>query len=107
MIDINVEMDSLRKKLAGTPTGRIAETNEITRLLGRCWQELECPHDMIMCSYVVYRMEDAWWDPPLLSFLVPRYRSPITRNTMPEMQEWTVNLDAATATMMGSDRRLL
>jgi hypothetical protein len=89
----------LLNKLNDTPQGPIKgpTRDEIISLLAKCWQDLEGADQTSMKDWKLSRLENLSWNPPVFSFTIERHGATVLGSTRAELQEWTVNLNLATA----------
>jgi len=89
----------LLNELNNVPQGAIrgASSDQIIKLLGDCWLDLEGANETSMKDWKLSRVEDLSWNPPVLSFTIERHGATVLGSTRAELHEWTVNLSLATA----------
>jgi hypothetical protein len=94
-----LSIQPLLNKLNDTPRGAIEgpAEDEIISLLDKCWQDLEGADQTSMKDWKLSRLENLSWNPPILSFTIERHGATVLGSTRAELQEWTVNLNLATA----------
>lgn len=93
--DYSFEM--LRKRLSELPPGAVQEADGIVALLTRCWQQCAGSHSERMHSGKLWRVENLWWEPPVLSFTIDRHGRMGMGSTRAELQNWRVDLERKTA----------
>jgi hypothetical protein len=55
-----------------------------------------------MAPWKLERIENPLWDPPVLTFEIERHGAAAMGSTRAEVHQWQVNLDAATARIIGT-----
>ena len=88
---------NLRVLLAHTPPGAIHDTKPLLNVLSVCWDEFAGSGDQAMAPYKLHRMEQASWNPPLLTFIIERHGGTVMGSTRAELQRWVVDVKAMTA----------
>ena len=85
---------SLLDELKNTPRGAIGGqfSQNIMSLLVGCWHELEGANETAMTPLKLYRAEDVWWDPPVLSFTIERHGATVHGSSRAALHRWSVNL---------------
>jgi len=81
------------------PAGEINNTLALEELLSDCWGELRGDTGGMAGYKLKNRLEDAKWDPPILSFAIERHGGIVMGSGYAEIQDWKVNLDDGTATL--------
>lgn len=85
--------------LDALPPGPIDDTAQLERLLANQWQHFTGSNDGGMDGYkLLNRMENVAWNPPMLTFQIERHGGTVMGSTRAAIQEWTVDLNAMTAT---------
>jgi len=90
-------IEALRVYLTVIPAGAIKDTDELASLLGSCWDDLsgDKPTD-ITAFKVSSRLEQAHWQPPLITFIVERHGAIVAGGSKrAECQGWVVDIEAA------------
>ncbi|MHC4213974.1 MAG: hypothetical protein ACYSWP_11430 [Planctomycetota bacterium] len=91
-------MERLKEYLEKIPSGEIADTNELEKLLAECWDDLETDYGGMAGYKLRGRMEDVYWDPPIISFRMERHGATVLGSTKAELQDWIVDIEEQTAT---------
>src|SRR5581483_8214593 len=90
-------MRQISDYLAMVAEGKL-EGPEIDRLLAACWNQFDGSQEGgVQGRKVIGRMEDVYWDPPILSFTVERHGGTVLGSTRAELQHWQVDLEKKTA----------
>lgn len=91
-------MKKLIEYLATVPHGKISTTSELESLLFNHWEEFKGSDFESTESYkLVGRMEDVYWDPPLLIFKIERHGATVMGSSRAALHKWTLNLEEKTA----------
>jgi hypothetical protein len=90
-------LDELRHYLNGLPAGKVEDKEELVHVLAACWNRFRGAGFQGMTSGKLFRLENATWNPPELSFLLERHGGTVLGSTRAVLQRWTVNLDRGTA----------
>lgn len=90
--------EELKRFLATLPPGTVTELEELVRLLKACWERFAGGEDEAMAEYKLDRMENARWCGQTLTFEVERHGGVVMGSTRAERQQWTLDMDALTAT---------
>jgi hypothetical protein len=101
----NRVFETCRKYLNELAPGPIEDTPTIEGLLASCWHEIGGDDGGMVGYKLKGRMEDVVWSPPLLRFRIERHGATVYGSVYAEVQNWSVNLDAKTASLEGSTRR--
>ena len=85
----------LRQFLTNLSAGHVPQEiePELVQLLEDCWDMFSGSDQEGMGVYKIQRMEDPWWNPPILSFTIERHGATVLGSTRAELQEWVVDLD--------------
>lgn len=109
-IAMDQSLESLRAWLADLPLGPVADTHR-AELLGRlagCWDAFAGGSDSRMATHKLTRAEGLEWEPPAIRFEIERHGGTVLGSIYAEVQAWTVDTAAATAsTGYGARRRRL
>lgn len=93
------EVTALSKYLYKVGPGPISDTNHLESLLVECWDALDGSDAEGMEGYKLNgRIEDAEWNPPVLSFTIERHGGTVLGSSRAELQEWNIDINARTAT---------
>jgi hypothetical protein len=95
--DVSPSVQRLRDALRDVPQGPIDNIDLVLSLLKGCWNELMGSNDTSMRDFKVDRAEQFSWRTPSLSFTIERHGATVVGSTRAELQNWTVNLDSASA----------
>lgn len=90
----------LREHLFALRSGAIAEeeVRRLERLLVPCWWDFRNARAEGMQGHkLLNRMEDARWDPPVLSFAIERHGGTAQGSTRAELHQWSLDIDKRTA----------
>lgn len=102
------ELAQLRTHLAGLPSGRIEDESKIESLLAPCWSELSIDEGGGMDALKLHgRMDNAEWNPPDLTFQIERHGGLVQGSSRAELQNWRVDLEKGTATLVRTGYRQL
>jgi hypothetical protein len=98
-------MSELHEHLAHLPPGPVAANNGLDRMLADCWNRFG-GDDGGMAGYkLIGRMEQANWQPPVLSFVIERHGGTVCGSTRAELQHWSLDFDRMTATITKTGHR--
>lgn len=87
----------LHEYLAHDAPGEIVDTGNVERLLALAWDDLLRDDGGMRPDKLFGRMERVVWKPPLLTFSIERHGATVMGSSRAEMQEWTVDVERATA----------
>jgi hypothetical protein len=87
--------------------GPVAETTELERVLTDVWGDLHSDDDSMGGHKLAGRLEQVEWHPPLLTFTIERHGGTVRGSTRGELQHWTVDVRAGTATSRRAGHRQL
>jgi len=91
-------MQKLIDYLNSLNAGPISETTKLTNLLEACWDEFSGSASEGMAGYKLRgRIEEGFWNPPILSFTIERHGATVLGSTRAEYQGWEINLKEKTA----------
>jgi len=92
-------IERLRKLLADIGPGAVPSNvrSQLERLLAECWDSFGGDEGGMEGYKLLGRMEKPEWNAPNLTFTIARHGGTVMGSTRAELQEWTVNLDALTA----------
>lgn len=94
----NSALQSLKKRLSELRPGEVIEAGRIAALLATCWHEFSGADSERMRAGKLGRMEDLFWQPPVLSFTIERHGGMGMGSTRAELQRWQVDVDRRMAT---------
>ena len=100
-------VERLRSHLAEFGVG---EEDELRSLLADAWDGFDGGDESAMAARKIRRLGRVGslaWTPPVLTFRMERHGGTVLGSTRAEIQEWTVDLDARTATAETVGRRQL
>ena len=101
-------MRKLKDYLGLLKPGPVSDTSELSGLLAECWGELDGgTAGGMKGDKLVGRMEDASWNPPLLSFSIERHGGTVHGSTRAERQGWVINVDEKSTTWQTIGHRQL
>lgn len=103
-------LQELRDLVADVAPGHLPRELEavVDSALSTCWERLDGARAGGMKpDKLLGRIRQVCWGPPLLSFAIERHGGTKLGSTRAEVQHWTVNLDAGTATLGESGHRQL
>ncbi len=85
----------LRQLLTKLSDGQVPldKRPELVELLEDCWDMFSGSDQESMEAYKLERMDEPWWDPPLLKFIIERHGGTVLGSTRAERQCWNVDLD--------------
>ncbi len=87
-----------RDYMRDLPQGEVNNIAELERRLASCWDFLDGSDLERMAPHKLRnRVEDPWWDPPMLCFTIERHGGLAMGSTRAELQRWVVDVDAGTA----------
>ncbi len=92
-------IDRVTHYLKTVSPGRITDTRELEPLLAACWDDLGGDEGGMAGEKLHGRMESVVWDPPKLSFVIERHGGTVMGSSRAELQHWTVDVEAQTATV--------
>ena len=93
-------MQKLREYLRAQSPGPIDDDWALSSLLAACWDELDYSPEAGMdadADKLIGRMENVYWDPPLLTFKIERHGGIPKGSTRAEIQPWTVDIENRSA----------
>jgi hypothetical protein len=91
-------MKQLLEYLASIQEGPLADTNLLETLLAACWNDFAGSDAEGMSGYKLHgRMEETYWQPPFLTFIIERHGGAALGSTRAERHMWTLNVDKRTA----------
>jgi hypothetical protein len=94
--------------MRGVPPGEVRDPRELAEQLAACWDGLSGGAEESMSGRkLIARMEDVTWAPPILSFSIERHGGTVLGSTRAEVQQWSVNVDEATAAFESVGHRQL
>jgi hypothetical protein len=101
-------MIGLQDALMTLPPGQVADLTGLDGLLAACWDQFAGSNEGGMAAHkLLHRMEDVYWTPPVLTFIVERHGATDCGSTRAELQHWAVDFDAKTATITKVGHRQL
>lgn len=98
---------ALRQFLEGAGPGRVKNLDALDERLYRAWPFFGGDASGGMDRSKLVRLEDATWQPPLLTFRIERHGGIVQGGTRAQMQFWTANLNDATASVSDGGYRQL
>lgn len=99
-------MDELIQYLRTMPAGPVRDLEAVDSLLAECWDDLAGSRSGGMAAYKLHRrMEDVYWAPPILSFIIERHGRTVHGSTRAELQRWEINVAQRSAEKVGSSHR--
>lgn len=101
-------MNKLHDLLMRVEPGNVPEATGLDRLLADHWDQFDGSDAGGMEAYkLLHRMETVQWQPPILTFIIERHGGTVCGSTRAELQHWSVDLDAKTATITKTGHRQL
>jgi hypothetical protein len=99
----------LHTLLTPITAGKLSKDIEsrVVDLLSRCWDQFEGSHDTKMTPEKVMRAGDIEWNPPHLSFNIPRHGAVVLGSKREELHRWSVDIDRKTAQWISNGYRNL
>jgi hypothetical protein len=99
----------LRQFLTNLSSGQVPQEiqPELIQRLEDCWDMFNGSDQEGMGVYKIQRMEDPWWDPPILSFTIERHGATMLGSSRAEIQEWTMDVDHRVAEYRSAGYRQL
>lgn len=98
-------LNKLRTYLNQIPVGPIADTSAVEDHLAASWHDLK-QDDGGMEGYKLRgRMESVAWNAPFLQFEIERHGGTVNGSVYAEVQQWTVNIETAEASVERGRRR--
>lgn len=91
-------VEELVEFLASKPPGPISELAEVGRILSQCWDKFIASDSEEMAAYKLERIEEASWNPPILSFIIERHGAIVLGSTRAELQRWDIDVEKLVAT---------
>ena len=83
-------MDQLCNYLERIPLGEIKNTTELEKALAGCWDDFTGDSGGMTPSKLHDRMEEVFWEPPILDFVIERHGGTVMGSTRAELQYWTI-----------------
>jgi len=91
-------MEELINYLNSIEEESIKDTSKLGSLLQDCWEQFSGSEAEGMESYkLIGRIEDAFWNPPELTFNIERHGGTVLGSTRAEIHRWTLDISARTA----------
>lgn len=103
-MDVVIE---LRRFLDALSAGWVEPDPRFRHLLVNAWPALEGSGESSMAPYKLERAERFEWCPPFLTFRIERHGARALGSTRAELQTWTLDLDARTASAARSGHKQL
>lgn len=100
-------MSALRNYLAGLPSGKIENPDQVESLLADCWDELAGRQGGMTAYKLVGRTEEMTWEAPKLTFRIERHGAKALGSAYAEIQSWEVNAETGSATVNVAGKRLV
>lgn len=98
-------MKKLIEYLESIPSGAIEDTEQIAQLLATYWHQLQCDNAEGMEASKTYRMENVFWNPPILVFNIERHGGIVQGgSTRAEIQQWAINVETKSLSGGGTGR---
>jgi hypothetical protein len=91
------ELAKLRAYLGRIAPGPVHDLSALDSLLDECWSQFRGSGGGGMKREKLDRMGEVRWTPPLLMFEIERHGGWAVGSTRGERQQWTLNVDAGTA----------
>ena len=99
-------MKQLLQYLSSIPAGPISDTAKLEPLLVDCWDEFAGSEaEAMTCFKLRGRMEDVEWNPPVLNFVIERHGGTVMGSTRADLQLWSLDVEAKTASWWHRGRR--
>jgi hypothetical protein len=89
-------MEKLLRYLKSLQVGPV--TGNIEYHLSSCWEHFERDDEGMSSNKLLGRMEDIYWNPPILTFVIERHGGTALGSTRAELQQWELNMNKRTAT---------
>jgi hypothetical protein len=84
--------------LSSIQKGAILDTTKLKSLLSACWEDFDGSNEEGMVGHKLHgRMQDVFWDNPILSFTIERHGGTVLGSTRAERHLWEINIDQKTA----------
>jgi hypothetical protein len=101
-------MHQLLAYLSSIPQGPIADGGPLESLLASAWHDFRGANAEGMKAYKLRgRMENIFWEPPVLSFMLERHGATFLGSTRAKLQYWQVNVETREATCRTDGHRQL
>lgn len=95
---MSASVQALRDYLSGLADGPINTTSApLVSLLVEAWADLQGSDAESTSESKLDRLEKPAWSPPRLTFLLERHGGTVNGSTRADLHEWTVDIEAATA----------
>jgi hypothetical protein len=92
------DMEKLTKYLNSLEPGAMTNHEVLERLVFECWHKFEGGNQEKMEGYkILHRMENARWNPPILSFVMERHPQTVAGSIWANLQEWKLNIETMKA----------
>jgi len=99
-------MKKLVEYLKAAARGPIYDTSYLESLIVDCWDRFfGSDRAGMTAEKLIQRMENVYWDPPILSFSIERHGGLVLGSTRAEVQKWELNLDDMSASFSIIGRR--
>jgi hypothetical protein len=99
-------MKKLIEYLKATARGPINDTSYLEPLIIDCWDRFfGSDRAGMTAEKLIQRMENIYWDPPILSFSIERHGGLVLGSTRAEVQKWELNMDDMSASFSIIGRR--
>src|SRR6266508_7016099 len=93
-------VNALRECVSGLRAGRVRDVAALEAALAACWHQLDGGNERGMePGKLRGRTEDMVWEPPLLRFRLERHGGTVQGSSRADLQDWTIDTNAATATV--------
>lgn len=101
-------VEQLKGVLAAVEPGEVSDVGNLEQLIASCWDDLDGSGDGGMEGYkILDRMEQVYWEPPILRFTIERHGGTVKGSIRAELQYWEIDLDNRTAGVVKSGHRQL
>lgn len=101
-------LEELKEYLRSVPIGPVVDRTNLQNLLIECWDEFDRSDEGGMTAdRLLGRMEEIYWNPPILSFIIERHGAYVRGSTRAEKQNWDLNLETDIATLSNGGYRQL
>lgn len=101
-------LDALRAFFRDRKPGPVTDPSSVEsaeRLLAEAWDALTGDDGGMEAYKLLHRTENMHWQPPILSFAIERHGGTVLGSKYAELQDWTVDVDAATTATSAYSRR--
>jgi hypothetical protein len=95
----------LRERFSRLPAGRVADPEPIIVLLQACWRDFDGSAEENTTAAKLWRAEDLTWQPPMLTFALPRHGAAPAGAASETLHDWEIDIDTQTATLAARRQR--